>query len=636
MPLFLHTFGTPALRGEHGDVRLNAKELALLVYLRVTARAHTRGALGRLLWSNISIGRNNSVNTAISALRRSLPEGAIPPGADPVMLAGDLACDADAVLADAAVGDSAAFSRALEAHRAPFLDGFEFRLGEGAESFLAWMEERRAGFSTGLQRGLEEHLAAASSTRDWSRVRELARKGRESLPGWTGDEEWTSRAKQARVSARIPRLGMALAACGVGIMLLTGPGTPGAASTCRPGEARAQLVRQTYPAEANLAIRTGERYTPTWYLRNVGTCAWGAGARVVRVRAFGPAQLSSNIAARIGHVVQPGGVAEVGIGLRGPKPAGRYGEDWVLQDGFAKPVSIAEGAALHVRFQVLPPRLPVCRAGEVVAELLAQSHPRRDTRVRPGERIPVSWSIANRGECVWDSSVALRFRSASGPRLSDSTLSVIRVEEPVLPSFGYAFHVSMQAPGPDGSYLEAWELTGPDGGVVRVSDEPGVDIRLIVSREGEIRASAAECAPGEEVVTFMNTESVVDGSTVSPGAWIPKEWTLLNRGDCTWPKGALRLTGVRSDPEFANRSLPQAVTGRPVPPQGTYTFRAPFRGPSIPGHYRVHWQMYNNAGDSVRISRTYTIWADFDVRGGTGANLEGGSTPRSAAGGSRP
>ena len=53
-------------------------------------------------------------------------------------------------------------------------------------------------------------------------------------------------------------------------------------------------------------------------------------------------------------------------------------------------------------------------------------------------------------------------------------------------------------------------------------------------------------------------------------------------------------------------------------PQGTYTFRAPFIGPSVPGHYRVHWQMYNSAGDSVRISRTWTIWADFDVRGNNG------------------
>ena len=140
-------------------------------------------------------------------------------------------------------------------------------------------------------------------------------------------------------------------------------------------------------------------------------------------------------------------------------------------------------------------------------------------------------------------------------------------------------------------------------------------MRLLVSQTGEIRATAPECAPGEELPTFMNTETVADGSTVAPGASIPKEWTLLNRGECTWPAGALRLKGIRSDPEFRHRSLPEVVTDRPVPPAGTYTFRAPFTGPSVPQHYRVHWQLYNRSGDSVRISRTWTIWADFDVRG---------------------
>ncbi|HEX8454322.1 MAG TPA: hypothetical protein VF647_19740 [Longimicrobium sp.] len=81
MSFFLRTLGTPALHGDDGDVRLNAKELALLVYLRVTGRPHLRGSLGQLLWTNIAIGRNNSVNTAISSLRRALPSGALPTGA---------------------------------------------------------------------------------------------------------------------------------------------------------------------------------------------------------------------------------------------------------------------------------------------------------------------------------------------------------------------------------------------------------------------------------------------------------------------------------------------------------------------------------------------------------------------------
>lgn len=617
MSLHLRTFGTPCLLGGAGEIRLNAKELALLVYLRVTARPHTRGELGKLLWGNISIGRNHSVNTAISALRRALPDGALPPGANPVELAQELACDADALLNTAAKDELAVLSHALEIHRAPFLEGFEFQLGEGAEGFVSWLQERRMAFTTALQQRLEEQLASAAGEKDWKRVRALAQGGCESLPGWTGGVEWTSQANRAREHSRRFRAGAALAACGVGIVLLTGPGTPGAAPTCRAGEARAQLVRQIYPAESNQAIRRGVRYTPTWFLKNVGSCAWSAGARVTRTHAFGPAKLSAVGALTIGRAIQPNRVARVGVRVYGPQEAGRYGEDWILTDAFAKPIRIDGGAILQVRFRVLPPRLPTCRAGQINAEFVGQSHSPRDTHVRPGERVPVSWLIENRGDCTWDSSVALRFRSASGPRLSDSTLSVVPVNEPVPPSYGYAFEVPMHAPQVGGSYLESWELIGPDGHPVRISDASEVDVRLVVSPAGEIHPTAQECAPGEEVAAFMNTETVMDGSTVSPGARIPKQWTVQNLGACTWPAGALRLKGLRSDPEFKGRSLPDAVTDRPVPPGGIYTFRAPFTGPRAPGYYHVHWQLYNRKGDSVFISNTWTLYAEFEVRGGT-------------------
>jgi hypothetical protein len=78
------------------------------------------------------------------------------------------------------------------------------------------------------------------------------------------------------------------------------------------------------------------------------------------------------------------------------------------------------------------------------------------------------------------------------------------------------------------------------------------------------------------------------------------------------------VKGERSKPEYPNRVLPEAVTDRPVPPAGTYTFRVPFTAPERPGHYRVHWGMYDRAGSRVRISHTMTIWADFDVRGVSG------------------
>lgn len=613
----LRLFGVPALLAGDTPLRLNAKEFALLAYLRVTGRPHTRGALGALLWSNVFTGRNNSVNTALSALRRVLPAGALPAGADPVALCAQIDADVDAIVAGVQEdADTDAVLQALHTHRAPFMDGFEFQLGEGAEELAGWIRERRSAFETALRRALEEHCEVAAARGDGVVLRRLVTAGEAALPEWKARPEWVGVGGRMTVRSPAGWAGVAAVAATVVVVIALAQRREAVASApqCSPGEARAQLVRQTYPAEANLAVRTGERYTPTWYLKNVGQCAWGAGTRVARTTAFGPAPLTSGEGMRRSRrAVQPDSVVEFGIPVRGPQAIGAYGEDWLLIDPAGARIALAEGAALQIRFQVLPDRVAECGPGEIVAELLAQSHPRRDTRYRPREAFSVSWTLVNRGKCAWGSGASLRFASASGPRLSSRATPPVPVEEPVRPTEAYTFHVGMRAPADDDTYREAWELVGPDGRVVRVSDASEVDVRIVVSRAREVWASAPMCAPGAEIVTFLGSERVADGSIVPPGARLPKEWTLFNRGECTWPAGGLRLRHVRSDPEFSNPSWADAVLDRDVPPQGTFTFRAPFTAPRVPGHYRAHWQMYNANGDSVIISKTWTIWADFNV-----------------------
>lgn len=615
MSLLLQTFGAPSLRSTEGEVRLNAKELALLVYLRVTGRPHTRGAIGQLLWGNIAIGRNNSVNTAISALRRVLPDGALPLGADPVALGTHLPCDVDAVLkATNVVAEPAELLNILRTHQAPFLDGFEFQLGEGADGFIAWMQERRASFDTTLAQALEDHLAAAATAGNWKTVQMIARAGYESVPAWPDYAEWMKRVNRTRTRSRRTVVGLSAVATLLVIFLLLRPALAGSAPACRAGEAHAQLVRQTYPAESNQAVRQDQRYTPAWYLKNVAPCAWGSGARVVRVSSFGPTSLNTEATTRsIPRPVPPNQVVKVDIRMQGPRLPGQYGEDWELLDQFGKHIKLDGGAKLYVRFQVLPPQVPACREGEVKADKSAESHPHTNIRMRPGERITVSWTFLNLGTCVWDTSVFLRFREASGPRLSDSAVSTVRITEGVNPTDAHTFHVPMRAPQSEGSYLEAWELVGPNGKVVRVSDAPGVYARIVVSRTDGVSPTEPECAVGEEVVGFIMSETVRDGSRVPPGSNVAKEWTLQNLGPCTWPAGALRLKQVGSRPELPNQPTPWIVVERPVPGNGTYTFRAPFTAPSAPGHYCFYWQMYNRAGDSIPISQTWKIWTEINV-----------------------
>ena len=625
MAPFLQTFGHPRLTAGGAEIHLNAKELALLVYLRATGLPQARGAIGGLLWGKTSIGRNHSVNNAVSALRRVLPPGALPAGADPVALAADIPCDLDA-LAAAAPGDAAAVQAALEAYRAPFLDGFEFQVGEGAEAFVEWVRERREAYRRRLVELLEDACSRAEERGDRAALRTLAAAGAERIPGWDAGR-WLERARQGGVRkgrgrvAILAVLTLVLAALRLRPLLAGGP------PKCAPGEARAHLVRQIYPAEAHTAVREGERLTPTWFLKNVGDCTWRRGARLVRRHRSGPAPLTADSVVqrvrRVRHSVPPDSVLVLPIPMRGPAAIGSYAEDWQLLDRAGRPVRLEGGAGLQITFRRLP-ELPPCRPGQARAEILAQSHPGRENPMHPGQPFANSWTLVNRGECVWDGSLALRFDAASGPRLSAAGTDVVRIEERVQPSDAYTFSIPMRAPDRPGSYRESWRFTDGAGRVVPVSDAATVDVHIEVFT-GELRASAPECAAGKAVASFLRSERVADGTVVSPGALVPKEWTLHNRGECTWAAGSLRLRFVRSNPEFAHPRFPDVPIDRDVRPSGTFTFHAPFRAPSRPGRYCIYWQLIDTIDNVVKVSATEVIWADIvvgdvEVRGTEGCS----------------
>lgn len=613
MPLFLQTFGHPRLTSDGSPVHLHAKELALLVYLRATCLPQARGAIGSLLWGKTSIGRNHSVNNAVSALRRALPPGALPPGADPVALAVEIPCDLDA-LAGSAADARQAVRQAVADYRAPFLDGFEFQVGEGGEGFVEWMLERREAYRRKLVEMLEDECSRREARRDWPALRALAAAGAERVPGWHA-AGWMQRARRGTVRRRWERVAAAAVLCGVlggwflRPLLAKGP------VLCGGGEARAHLVRQIYPAEANTAVRPGERYTPVWFLKNVGECAWRPGARLVRTRRFGPAQLEAGPAVRpaLGVLLPPDSILALSIPLRGPRPVGPYGEDWQLLDAAGKRIAVDGTAPLQLRFQRLPPNLPRCRSGQVRAELLGQSHPGRENPMHPGQRFLNTWTLVNRSACVWDGSLSLRFASSSGPVLSTGPAGTLRMEEAVDPTDAYTFSVPMRAPVQPGAYRESWRLVDGAGHPVLVSEAATVDVHIAVF-PGQLRASAPECAPGKEVPTFMRAELVEDGAVVAPGALVAKEWTLDNHGDCTWAAGSLRLRYHHSDPKLARGDFPDVMVDQDVPPTGTFTFRAPFHAPTLPGHYRIHWQLQDRGGRALKVSSTPTIWADVVVR----------------------
>ncbi|HEX6746545.1 MAG TPA: NBR1-Ig-like domain-containing protein [Longimicrobium sp.] len=612
MAHFLQTFGHPRLTAGGAEIHLNAKELALLVFLRATGLPQARGAIGGLLWGKTSIGRNHSVNNAVSALRRVLPPGALPAGADPVALAADIPCDLDALCATA--DNAAAVQAVLAAYRAPFLDGFEFQVGEGAEAFVEWVIERREAYRRRLVELLEDACSRAEERGDRATLRALAAAGAERVAGWDAGR-WLERARQGGVRKERGRVAILAVLSLVLAALLLRPLLAGGPPKCAAGRARAHLVRQIYPAEAKTAVREGERLTPTWFLKNVGECTWRRGARLVRVRHSGPAPLTADSVVervrRVRRAVPPDSVLVLPIPMRGPARIGNYAEDWQLLDRAGRPVRLEDGKALQITFRRLP-ELPPCGPNEARAEILAQSHPGRENPMHPGQPFANSWTLVNRGECVWDGSLSLRFDSASGPRLSAPGADAVRVEERVQPSDAYTFSIPMRAPERPGSYRESWRFADGAGSVVPVSDAAAVDVHIEVFT-GELRASAPECALGKAVASFLRSERVADGTVVRPGALVPKEWTLHNRGECTWGAGSLRLRFVRSNPEFAHPPFPDVPIDRDVRPSGTFTFRAPFHAPAKAGRYCIYWQLLDDADKVVRVSATDVIWADIVV-----------------------
>jgi hypothetical protein len=609
---YLRTYGEAVLLVDSTPVKLKAKELALLIYLRSAGRPISRGEIGDLFWSNISIGRNHSVNTALSALRRVLGAEWIPSGMDPVFLEGEVGADFyDLEVADSEAGGVSP-QRLLEMYIGPFMDGFEFQLGEGAEGFVVWMLDRRTSLELRVRDLFNVACAEARRSADPEHLRFLAREGAARIPGWSPPIPPTSDGAR-RIPHKPLLLGVVGAAAMVAGAVAVFAGRAGAA-TCGPGKSEAILVRQIYPAEANFAIKPGQRYTPTFILKNAGVCTWSRGSKLrLRHRIGAVALTSASPVRELGRGVPPDSIVQLELPISAPQVPGKYGEDWELVDGYGAGIKIRNGRPLKLRFRVLPPRLPVCASGQVRAELLAKSHPGADNRLIPGQRRLISWTIANMGDCMWDSSVTLRFKTAVPERMSPDTINVRRVLEPVGPSEAYTFEIPVEGSATTGAYREEWGLYGPENRMVPVSGNPTVSTDAVVTTQPTLEHHAAVCAPGEETVSWIGSERVLDGSMFAPGQMVPKAWTLYNRGDCTWGRGRLILRHVRSTPPVPRQTWADITLDRDVPPAATFTFVAPFHAPLQPGPYHFEWSLIDLRGAPVRVSRVWTIWADIHV-----------------------
>ena len=175
----LYLLGTPKILVEGAPQRLPYKKvMALLAYLAVTSRAHSRAALATLLWGDVDDRRaNSSLRNALYILRRELSldsylvVGRHEVGLDARQLWLDVDCLKRAVREG--VESFPVLSEALALWRGPFLDGL---CVAGAPDFDTWVSATQAQLERTYLDGCLALSRAHSAAGQWPEALQAAQK----------------------------------------------------------------------------------------------------------------------------------------------------------------------------------------------------------------------------------------------------------------------------------------------------------------------------------------------------------------------------------------------------------------------------------------------------------------------------
>lgn len=115
-----------------------------------------------------------------------------------------------------------------------------------------------------------------------------------------------------------------------------------------------------------------------------------------------------------------------------------------------------------------------------------------------------------------------------------------------------------------------------------------------------ISATPTEVPPCTDNLTFVSDVTIPDGTTVSPGVSVDKQWLVTNSGACDWDS-SYRLKLVSGDALGAvtEQALYPARAGAQI------TLRIIFTAPNEPGTYGSTWQAFGPEavafGDTVYV-----------------------------------
>jgi hypothetical protein len=107
-----------------------------------------------------------------------------------------------------------------------------------------------------------------------------------------------------------------------------------------------ETVDVNYPD--NTVVAPGESFTKTWLIKNIGSCSWGEGYRMV----FSYGERMSGEAVPLEAVIAPGQEVEVSVTFTAPDLAGTYFSSWTMQNALGIPFLGNDNKSLYVQIVV--------------------------------------------------------------------------------------------------------------------------------------------------------------------------------------------------------------------------------------------------------------------------------------------
>jgi uncharacterized repeat protein (TIGR01451 family) len=364
----------------------------------------------------------------------------------------------------------------------------------------------------------------------------------------------------------------------------------------------------------NTVFAPNTAFTKTWRLKNVGTCTWTTGYKLIFVSGN---QLGATSPIAFTTTVAPGAQVDLSANMVSPASNGSYQGNWMLQNasGYNFGIGTSGTGVFWVLIQVsgggtVTPPPSGCDRAAFIADVTVPD----GTVFAPSTAFTKTWRLKNVGTCTWTTSYKLTWVSGDGI----GAVYPVPLTSNVPPGSTVDVSANMVSPSANGTYQGNWMLQNASG--VNFGLGPsgtGVFwVKIVVSGGG---GPTPTPIPGlcTDKAAFVADVTVPDGTIFPPNTAFTKTWRLKNIGTCTWTT-AYKLIFVSGSQMGATSPVPFTTS---VPPNATVDLSANMVSPGATGTYQGNWMLQNGSGVNfgIGISSTGVFWVKIQVSplGGT-------------------